>query len=463
MLHRISSSTGFICLLFLVLSCSRQNEKAENQRKGAKLVKADLTFRSDVAPIVFENCTPCHHADGAAPFPFTTFEDVKKRTKTIRWAVADGYMPPWPADPSYRRFKDEKVLDAEEKSTLLAWIEQGAPEGDKSIPLPEPNLSDSPGLGDPDLILNFPDTILIEGDNRDRFRIAKIALNLPRDTIIEAIHFVPGNRQLVHHVNGHLVNYQSGLKRTLNDGEWIVDAETMNSLEAYRRMKIAQDDGTYPALRISAFNYLPGVEPVAYPDGMGGLFVNRKAALLLNTLHYGPSARDTFDFSRIEIYFAEGAPERPIKELHMGTQGITPVEPEFIIPAGEVTTFTTEYRVPETMSVLTVNPHMHLLGTKFEAFARSADGRDTIPLIIIPQWDFRWQYFYTYEEVVVIPKGYTIKVIATFDNTLNNPFNPHSPPKTLREAGKNMRTTDEMFQFFVNYVDYQEGDESIRL
>jgi hypothetical protein len=84
-------------------------------------------------------------------------------------------------------------------------------------------------------------------------------------------------------------------------------------------------------------------------------------------------------------------------------------------------------------------------------------------LIRIPEWDFRWQYFYTYEKVLVIPKGYTIEVVAVFDNTIENPFNPNSPPKTLSEAGKNMKTTDEMFQFFVNYIPHQKGDDQIKL
>jgi hypothetical protein len=421
-----------------------------------------LTFWDHAAPIFFENCTPCHHAGGAGPFALTSFIEIKKRSKTIRQVVADDYMPPWPADSEYSTFKDEKRLSKEEKAMILAWIDQGAEQGDKRAGL-EPKTITPNYPGEPDLILKFPDTLVIPGENLDLFRIAKIPIELERDTVIQAIYFKPGNKQLVHHVNGHLINYDAGKKEQLTTDKWVVDAESMNSLKAYKQMDIAQDDGSYPRIRVSAFNYLPGVEPSEYPDGIGGLFVNKKAAFLLNTLHYGPSALDTFDLSEIHVYFADKRPERNVMELHMGTQGVTKIEPEFIIPAGEVSTFTTEYRVNQTMSVLTVNPHMHLLGKTFEAYAYSADKQDTIPLIRIPKWDFRWQYFYNYEKPLIIPKGYTIKVVAVFDNTMNNPFNPHSPPKTLTEAGENMRTTDEMFQFFVNYITYQEGDEKMEL
>lgn len=463
MFYRIVSLT----LLVVLLSCTSPSGNTETppilRENEIQTIGTQLTFWSNAAPIIFENCAPCHYPDGGGPFPLTTFKDVEKRTKTIRQVVADGYMPPWPADPEYSRFKGEKVLTKEEKLTLISWIDQGVLEGNRPSILPEPKLFSEIKPSEPDLIIPFPDSVLIPGENLDLFRIAKIPLELPRDTIIKAIHFIPGNKQLVHHVNGHLINYEKDKKETLEGGKWIIDAEKMNSLEAYQLMDIANNDGTYPTMRVSAFNYLPGVEALKYPDGIGGLFVNEKAALLLNTLHYGPSALDTFDLSTIEIYFADKRPERPVLELHLGTQGITEIEPEFVLPAGRVSTFRTRYTVPQTISILTVNPHMHLLGREFTAYAFSEDLRDTIPLIRIPEWDFRWQYFYTYENVRVVPKGYTIEVIAVFDNTIDNPFNPHSPPKTLSEAGKNMKTTDEMFQFFINYMPHRAGDEQIKL
>lgn len=462
MLHRI----GAFLILGLLVGCSSAEEKSRvSDKRGESKPNTvgEFTFWEHAAPVIFENCTPCHHREGAGPFPLTHFEDVKKRTKTIRQVVADGYMPPWPADQKFSRFKGEKFLSPEEKQTIIEWIDQGAIEGEIPAEPAEPSIFTSENLGEPDLVLTYRDTVSIPGKNLDLFRIAKIPIELPRDTIIKAIHFKPGNKQLVHHVNGHLINYQEGLKEDLDQGDWIIDAEKLNSLEAYRRMDIAQDDGSYPTMRVSAFNYLPGVEALKYPEGIGGLFVNENAAFLLNTLHYGPSALDTFDYSQIEVYFAKERPKRPVLELHMGTQGVTPIEPEFILPAGEVSTFMTRYRVPENMTVLTVNPHMHLLGREFTAYAYSEDKQDTIPLIRIPDWDFRWQYFYTYENALIIPKGYTVEVKAVFDNTIENPFNPHTPPKTLKEAGKNMKTTDEMFQFFINYIPYQEGDENLKL
>lgn len=66
-----------------------------------------------------------------------------------------------------------------------------------------------------------------------------------------------------------------------------------------------------------------------------------------------------------------------------------------------------------------------------------------------------------------IPRGSRIEVIAEFDNTTNNPFNPFNPPQTVAEryeyGGSSMKATDEMFQFIITYVGYQPGDEHISL
>jgi hypothetical protein len=329
--------------------------------------------------------------------------------------------------------------------------------------MPEPTILTEKNLGKPDLVLRFPEAVEIEGNNRDKFLVAKLPFELDGDTVVKALYFKPGNKQLIHHVNGHLANYTFGKKSDVHSGEWIQDAERVGSPQIYDVMEIAHDDGTFPPLLVSAFNYLPGVEPLAYPDGIGGAFLKRKGAFLLNTLHYGPSPKDTTDQSEIHIYFAEKRPSRPTSEIHMGTLGVSPVKPDFVIPADSISQFTTRYKVKEDISVLTLNPHMHLLGKTFTAFAVSPDKKDTIPLIHIPEWDFRWQYFYTFERMLKVPKGYEIVAEAVFDNTMQNPFNPNIPPITMKSAGAHMKTTDEMFQFFITYVPFRSGDENIKL
>ena len=117
----------------------------------------------------------------------------------------------------------------------------------------------------------------------------------------------------------------------------------------------------------------------------------------------------------------------------MGSLGETPVEPRLVIPANEIATFTTRYKVQDDMSLLTVNPHMHLLGKTFLAYALTPQ-QDTIRLIRIPEWDFRWQYFYTFQNPVHIPAGSEIIVklgLTTHQTTQNNPYDP---PRVIERA-----------------------------
>ncbi|MFT5970450.1 MAG: hypothetical protein ACI8ZO_000962 [Flavobacteriales bacterium] len=162
------------------------------------------------------------------------------------------------------------------------------------------------------------------------------------------------------------------------------------------------------------------------------------------------------------FFFAKEPIERPVFETQMGTLGITPVEPPLVIPPDTVMTFHTKMRIGNSISLLTLNPHMHLIGTSFLAYAVGPEN-GTIPLIKIPKWDFRWQYFYTFPKMMVIPAGSIIYTEGTFDNTQNNINNRYSPSRKVREPEGDMKTTDEMFQFIVNYLPYQPGDDNISL
>jgi hypothetical protein len=146
----------------------------------------------------------------------------------------------------------------------------------------------------------------------------------------------------------------------------------------------------------------------------------------------------------------------------MGTLGVSGIEPPLVLLPNKIQTHYSRYTLPNDISVLTINPHMHLLGKSFKAFALKPDG-DTIRMISIPRWDFNWQYFYTFPKMLHIPAGSTIVMEGVFDNTPENPLNPFHPPQTIRDNNGSMKTTDEMFQLIISYLPYQKGDENISL
>ena len=445
---------GLILMITIVLQSCTWWENRNNP-----YMDQEITFSEHIGPIIHKNCTPCHRPGEAGPFQLITYRNVAKRAKMVKFVTETRFMPPWPADRNYTHFLDEWGLTDDEIMMIGAWVAQGASQGDKDKILYPPVYAEGSMLGMPDLTIKMPIPYHIVGNNTDQFIIAKFPYELERDTFVSAIEFAPDNRRLLHHVNGHVVHYDEGKKSNLNGGKYIVKYDrSLPQHLLYMELDILNDDGTYPYLTSSIVNYLPGSVNTQYPDGIGGIKLKKKGFILFKDIHYGPSPIDDIDQSSVNIFFTDKPPVRPVREILLGTLGATKVDPPLLIPPNTIKTFKTVWKVPYDISVLTVNPHMHLLGKSMKAFAIDTAG-DTIRLIHIPERNFRWQFFYTFPYMVKIPKESTLYVYATFDNTEDNPENPFHPPRLIRERNGSMGTTDEMFQFIITYLPYEQGDE----
>jgi hypothetical protein len=449
------SLTGISLLSVFLFSCGSGGEKE---------LPEHVTFSEHIAPIIYRNCTSCHRPGEAGPFSLISYQDAASRGKLLKFVTSTRFMPPWPADAGYTHFIDEKVLSEEEIALIGKWADEGCPVGDSTKIPAAPVFPAGSQLGKPDLVIKFRDVYKIPGNGQDHFLLMRVPYELPQDQYISAIEVVPGNRKLLHHLNAQLLSYEPEKKKDVFKGNVVIDLDSFpDKLSAYKELGLANDDGvTFPLLTPSVTNYLPGVTPPIYPDGIGGFRLTKKGALFLKDIHYGPSRVDTVDQTVFNVFYAKQPPKRPAQEFQMGTYGVSPVIPPLVVPPDEVKTFTSDYTVPFDISILTVNPHMHLLGKSFLAYAVTPQN-DTIRLIRINKWDFRWQYFYTYRKMLKIPKGSRIHAEGVYDNTRSNPNNPFSPPRVVAEREGSMRTSDEMFQFIVTYLPYQAGDENISL
>lgn len=424
-------------------------------------VDEQITFAKHIRPIIHKNCMPCHRPGQPGPFSLISYDDVVKKAKMVKYVTSIRYMPPWPADHTYREFLNQKVLTDEEIDLIGKWVDEGEVFGDTSDMLPPPNYPEGSQLGDPDLTIKVP-AYTVKGDNRDRFMMVKVPFEIPQDTFVRAIEFVSGPDNLVHHMNGHLVTYEDGKKVDVFEGGRISDTEIYTTSESFEQLKLKNDDGTFPTLAPLVTNYLPGVIATVYPEGIGGQRITKKSTFLLNDVHYAPLPVELTDSSYINVFYSNKKPDRQVYEFQMGTLGVSKIIPPLIIPPDTIMHFETHYYINRDISLLTINPHMHLLGKSFLAYATTASN-DTIPLINIPRWDFHWQYFYTFKKMLKIPEGSVIHVEATMDNTTANPNNPYFPPRQISEQDQSMRTTDEMLQFIVNWVEYKPGDDTTSL
>ena len=444
----------FMFIGLLLFSCN-------GQTSSIKEVKGPVTFAEHIAPIIYTNCTKCHQKGEAGPFTLTSYYDVAKRAKLIRYVTEHRIMPPWPADPTYSNFANELYLTDAQINLIKRWVDDGLLAGDTmNLKVPELVGTDLQ-LGKPDLIVRLP-KLKIPGNNTDLFTVIKIPYEIKQDTFVRAIEFVCGNKQLVHHMNGHLVQFDARKKQNINEGKSWVNQNKTQSNQIHRELGLLHDDGTYPALTPSVSNYLPGSLFSLYPKEIGGYKITKKGAFYLNDMHFGPTPIDAYDSSYFKIYFSATPPKRPISEFQIGTLGIAPVVPDLVVPPNKVKTFNIKATIPNDISIVSIVPHMHLIGKSFLAYAIKPSG-DTIPLIRINNWDFRWQYFYQFKTLLKLSRGTIIYVEGVYDNTASNPNNPFSPPKEIREREGSMKTTDEMFQLIITYVPYQLGDENISL
>lgn len=454
---------GRIRLFFAGIACML----VYNACNSSDRIPDTVTFTEHVAPILYNNCTICHRPGGNAHFSLVTYEEAKRTAGALAYVTKERIMPPWPADPHYTEFVGQRILSERDIQILDKWAKSGGLKGpdDKMPPLPAYPVGST--IGTPDMRIAVQ-PYLLKSNSFDQFLLVKVPYELPADTFAAIVEFIPGSRNVVHHVNGDMVKYEFDKKKNVFAGERIVNMaeDTATLLQAYMKLGLPNDDGSYPVLQKSVVNYLPGAAGQRYPEGVGGYLLPRKGAFLLNDLHYGfTNKEDILDSSYINIFFAKVPPKRPVKEFQIGTLssfGNAPVLPDLIVQPNTVKQVYSKYTIPDDISILTVNPHMHLLGKSFKAYAVKPDG-DTIRLISIPRWDFNWQYFYTFKKMVKVPKGSTMIAEGVYDNTRQNLNNPFTPPRLVRDQNGSMKATDEMFQFIVTYLPYEHGDENISL
>jgi tetratricopeptide (TPR) repeat protein len=136
----------------------------------------------------------------------------------------------------------------------------------------------------------------------------------------------------------------------------------------------------------------------------------------------------------VGFFFTDTPPVRSPVGLRLGSETID-------IPAGDPSyTIADRYVLPVDADLVAIQPHAHNLARRMEATATLPDG-SIRRLIAIADWDFRWQDVYRYTHSIALPKGTTIAMTYTYDNSIANVRNPHRPPARV-VWGQN--TTDEM-------------------
>lgn len=398
---------------------------------------SQATFLRDVIPVIKAHCTSCHKKDGAAPFSLETYNDVTKRASFILEVIENKYMPPYPADPLFVAHANANILSEKEISTIKNWIKGGKPKG--KISKTESHPFKKRDWIKPDLVLYPTTPYVIPGDNKEKFKIFVIPTNLKETTYISAIEYIPGNARRSHHSR--------------------IMVDTSNLLRKDNGIDVG-DSSEFQKTQIKMFDefwkgWVPGNKTsIFYPAGMAKI-LPPKADLIINT-HYAPGTLKEEDNFSIRLYFSKEVPNRTIQTLIIDENNV--VNKPFLIPPDSTITFYVQSKpLPYDISVISVLPHMHILGKSFKSFAITPAG-EVIPLIHIPKWQFNWQLTYPFKKLVKIPQGSIIYIQATYDNTANNLLNPYNPPQAIYYG---WGIKNEMMNLIFEFVNYQSGDENI--
>ncbi|MGH9592609.1 MAG: hypothetical protein ACRD5L_05920, partial [Bryobacteraceae bacterium] len=172
---------------------------------GADVTVAhEATFTRDVAPILFDRCTKCHHPNDVAPMSLLSYSEARPWARSIRAAVIGRKMPPWHADPHYGDFSNDARLTDAQIQTIKAWVDAGSPEGDpKDLPA-VPHYASGWRLGPPDAILKIPEDYVVKAGAEDKYVFMNVPTHFDHDVWIRALELRPDNRRVVHHAHVYL-------------------------------------------------------------------------------------------------------------------------------------------------------------------------------------------------------------------------------------------------------------------
>jgi Flp pilus assembly protein TadD len=399
--------------------------------------KATPTFNSDIAAILFKNCTTCHRTGNqAVPFTLLSHDDAKKRADDIARVTLERRMPPWQPDRSTPSFFGERGLTAEQIDIIQRWVKGGAPEGDPGTGPALPQFPSSWESGQPDVVVTMTRPYILEprnGMNHDVFRNVVMRVPIETSKYVETVEFLPGAVP-VHHAVIRIDRTSQARQEDGKDGKPGFDG--MASLD------VQNPDGHF-------IGWAPGRGPIVAPQGMPWRL--DPGTDLVIELHLLPGIEPIEVKPQVGLFLTDKPPVKTPVMVIMGSRAID-------IPAGEKEyPITDSYVVPGDMDLISLYPHAHYLGKDIQVDAKLPDGTSRT-LLHIARWDFYWQQDYRYESPVFLPRGTNISMRFIYDNSDANPANPHHPPKHVTYGAQ---SSDEMGNLGLQLLPHVESERAI--
>jgi tetratricopeptide (TPR) repeat protein/mono/diheme cytochrome c family protein len=392
------------------------------------------TFSRDIAPIIFEHCASCHRPGGAGPFSLLTYADARLHARQMADVTKRRYMPPWKPSAGFGGpFVGERRLTDEKIATIAAWAEQGAIEGNPADLPPTPEQPSGWRLGTPGLVLTMKEPFTLAATGPDVYRNFALPIPISQPRYISALEFRPGNGR-VHHT---IIRID-----TTSSSRDLDRADPQPGYDGMLGDRAVFPDGHF-------LGWTPGKMPSVAPEGMPWR-LDPGTDLVLQ-VHMMPMGMEMPLQAEVGLYFTDKPPVQTPALLKLSSAAID-------IPAGKRDYIVEDrYTLPVDLSVLALYPHTHYLGHRIESFAELPGGEKRW-LLLIEDWDFNWQDEYRFVSPVPLPKGSTVVMRYTLDNSSANPRNPHKPPVRVIYGPQ---STDEMAELMLQVLPKDPADHTL--
>ncbi len=369
----------------------------------AGLAAPTISFHKDIEPILQERCQECHRPGEVGPMPLITYEQARPWAKAIKAAVVQRKMPPWPINPQYGKFSNDRSLSKDQIDLLTAWVDNGAPEGSVADAPKSRTWVDGWNIPKPDAVIEMPIAFDMPASGRVEYQYIVIPTGFTEDKWVQMAEVRPSDRTITHH--GQIYIREPGSK-------WLADQKPGVPLPIANGNSMGSDILTI---------YTPGMVPDVWKPGTAKLIP--AGSDLVFQMHYTATGKPGRDRTRLGLVFAKEPPkERVFTMLGVNTRiSIPPGDPNYkaetIIP------------INRNMTMLTLFPHLHLRGRAFQ-FELIYPNGETETLLKVDNWSINWQLSYKLARPIELTPGMKIKATGWWDNSPNNPANP-DPAKTV--------------------------------
>ncbi|MCH8265729.1 MAG: hypothetical protein IIC10_10050 [Proteobacteria bacterium] len=409
-------------------------------QEGSNQEQREVTWSSDVAAIFQEKCQDCHRPDSIAPMSLLTYDQARMFAPVIKYRVENRVMPPWHLNPNVgiQDFVNNRGLTEEERSTIVAWVDQGALEGDTSQ-APAPRVFDAALIwrleeqmgAPPDLVVQS-ETYDLPAVTQDKWFRPVTPTGLTEEKWVKAIEIRPMNmesRRVVHHSLAFLLQQEDGKAGLPED----VDVPFGPSL--FMEWAVGK----------AGQIFRPDTGKLMLPD----------SSIMWEMHMHANGERVPNVQVELAVWFHDEPPAHRTILSMLDARGPNSLD----IPPNEIAVTQGTFVLAAPARLENFQPHMHLRGKAMSMEAIYPDGSREV-LAFVDNYQWNWQINYVFEEdaAPLVPKGTMIITTAWHDNTTGNPYNP-DPNQWV---GWGDRTVDEMAHNWVD-VTYLGQEEYERM